>query len=384
MSTDCDAISARFAGSLGSFSLDVAFEAPARGITALYGPSGCGKTTVLRCIAGLRRMDGRLSVGEQVWQDDGARVFRRPYERSVGYVFQEASLFPHLSVRRNLKYGARRASPAQAQSPLRFGDVVELLGIGDFVDRSPAALSGGERQRVAIGRALLSQPRLLLMDEPLSGLDQGTKEGILPYLETLHERLSIPILYVSHDIREVARLADTIVVLSNGRRVCAGPIDQILERLDLDLSAGPFETGVVLRARVAGHDPRFRMTRLVLNGQQIAVPGADLRIGDEVRLRIRARDVALATVRPASISVRNVLEGIILEIAEDTETAFAEVLVDIGGGRLRARITRDASADLNLAIGTPVYALVKSISFDRPAIGPGRQGAIDAEPPRLS
>lgn len=371
MSAGHNSISAQFAGSLGPFSLDVSFEAPAQGITALYGPSGCGKTTILRCIAGLRRMVGRLTVGGQVWQDDRAGVFRRPYERSVGYVFQEASLFPHLSVRRNLLYGARRSSRARGQGRLQFDDIVELLGVSDLVDRSPAALSGGERQRVAIGRALLSQPRLLLMDEPLAGLDQGSKEGILPYLEALHERLSMPILYVSHDIREVARLADTIVVLSNGRPVCTGQIDEVLERLDLGLGAGPFEAGVVLRARVAGHDPRFRMTRLVLNGQEIAIPGADLRVGHEVRLRIRARDVALATVRPDSISVRNILAGTVVEIAEDSDTAFAEVLVDIGGGRLRARITRDASEDLDLAVGMPVYALVKSIALDRPAIGPG-------------
>ena len=376
MSAGSDSISARFAGSLGPFSLDVAFEAPARGITALYGPSGCGKTTILRCIAGLRRMDGSLSVAGQVWQDDRAGVFRRPYERSVGYVFQEASLFPHLSVRRNLLYGARRASRGRRQDLLQFGDVVGLLGVSNLVDRSPAVLSGGERQRVAIGRALLSQPRLLLMDEPLAGLDQATKEGILPYLEALHERLSMPILYVSHDIREVARLADTIVVLSNGRPVCTGQIEEILERLDLELGAGPFEAGVVLRARVAGHDLRFQMTRLVLNGQEIVIPGADLLVGDEVRLRIRARDVALATVRPDAISVRNILSGTVLEIVEDPHTAFAEVLVDIGGGRLRARITRDASADLRLAVGTRVYALVKSISIDRPAIGPGRSESV--------
>lgn len=367
-----DSISARFAGSLGPFSLDVAFEAPATGITALYGPSGCGKTTILRCIAGLRRIDGWLSVRGQVWQDDRTGVFRRPYERSVGYVFQEASLFSHLSVRRNLLYGARRASRVRRTKLLRFGEVVELLGVAELVDRSPRALSGGERQRVAIGRALLSQPRLLLMDEPLSGLDQASKEGILPYLEALHERLSIPILYVSHDIREVARLADTILVLSHGRPVCSGPIDQILERLDLDLSAGPFETGVVVRARVAGHLPSYGMTRLALSGQEVVIPGLDLAMGDKVRLRIRARDVALATKKPESISVRNILSGTVAEIAEDPSSPFTEVLVDLGGGRLRSRITRDASADLDLTIGKPVFALVKSISFDRPVIGPGQ------------
>ena len=376
MSADRDLIRARFSGSLGAFWLDVEFEAPTRGITALYGPSGCGKTTVLRCVAGLSRMAGSLTVGGEVWQDDAAGLFRKPHRRAVGYVFQEASLFPHLSVHRNLQYGARRAAGTGSDDLLPFSDVVELLGIGNLVNRSPSALSGGERQRVAIGRALLSRPRLLLMDEPLSGLDQVAKEGILPYLEALHERLSIPIIYVSHDIREVARLADKIVVLSNGRPAAAGSVDRVLERLDLELSAGPFEAGVVLRARVAGHDPRFRMTRLVLNGQEIVIPGADLRVGDEVRLRIRARDVVLATSRPAAISVRNILEGTIVEIAEDAETAFAEVLVDVGGGRLRARITRDASADLELTAGMSVYALVKSISFDRPAIGPSRSEAV--------
>ena len=338
-----------------------------RGVTAIFGPSGCGKTTVLRCVAGLSRMAGRLRVGEHVWQDDATGIFRKPYQRSVGYVFQEASLFPHLTVRHNLKYGARRAGRRRAVSALRFADVVELLGIGALLERGPASLSGGERQRVAVGRALLSQPRLLLMDEPLSGLDHGAKEEILPYFEALHETLSVPILYVSHDLREVARLADTMVVLASGRKVCDGPIHEILERLDLSPWDGDFETGVVLYARVAAQDQQFRMTRLDHHGQAISIPAADLRLGEEVRLRIRSRDVALATAKPQDISVRNVLSGTIIEIAEDPETAFAEVLVDIGGGRLRARITRDASAELGLASGKPVYALVKSISFDRPA-----------------
>ncbi len=373
------AICARLAGSLGSFSLDVDFEVPARGITALFGPSGCGKTTLLRCIAGLSRLAGRLAVGEQVWQDDSARICRKPHERPVGYVFQEASLFSHLSVRRNLLYGARRRSRSRRDEELAFDPVVALLEIGSLLGRLPAALSGGERQRVAIGRALLSRPRLLLMDEPLSGLDQGAKEGILPYLETLHERLSIPILYVSHDLREVARLADTVIVMAAGKRVIDGPVEEILERLDLGLAAGPFETGVVLRARVSGQDSRFRITRLDLGGQPVVIPAADLPVGEEVRLRVRSRDVAIATARPDSISVRNVLPGRVLEIVEDAGTAFAEVLVDIGAGRVRARITRDASADLGLTVGKEVFALVKSISLDRPALGaprPSRGGPL--------
>ena len=367
MNPETESLAARFNGSLGSFSLDLAFKAPMRGVTAIFGPSGCGKTTVLRCVAGLRRMAGRLRIGEEVWQDDETGTFRKPYQRSVGYVFQEASLFPHLTVRQNLEYGARRAGSARPLSVVRFADVVELLGIGALLDRGPVSLSGGERQRVAVGRALLSQPRLLLMDEPLSGLDYGAKEEILPYFEVLHETLSVPILYVSHDLREVARLADTMVVLSNGRKVCQGPIQEILERLDLSPWDGDFETCVVLHARVADQDRPFRITRLDHHGQSISIPAADLEIGEEVRLRIRSRDVALATAKPQGTSVRNILSGTVIDIVEDPDTAFAEVLVDIGGGRLRARITRDASAELGLATGKPVYALVKTISFDRPA-----------------
>lgn len=368
MNLDPGLISARFAGFLGDFSLDVAFEVPMRGIAALFGPSGSGKTTILQCMAGLRRMEGRLSVGGEVWQDDSEGVFRRPYERSVGYVFQEASLFPHLTVRRNLLYGAKRAGRNRPSAILSFDDAVDLLGIGGLVDRSPSALSGGERQRVAIGRALLSQPRLLLMDEPLSGLDQNAREEILPYLETLHHTLAVPILYVSHEIREVARLADTIILLSAGRPAFAGPIREVLEQLDLAAGEDEFETGVVLRARVITQDRKYWMTRLDHHGQEISIPSADLDPGQEVRLRIRARDVALATEKPSSISVRNVLAGTVLQVVENPGTAFVEVLVDVGGGRLRARVTRDATADLRLAAGQTVYALIKSISFDRPAL----------------
>ena len=367
-----DVIAARFEGSLGGFDLNVAFDAPMRGITAIFGPSGCGKTTILRCVAGLRHLPGELRVGNQVWQDDSMRVFSKPYRRAVGYVFQEASLFPHLSVRRNLLYGAQRRSTPQSRPVLGFDDVIDLLGIAGLIERSPSDLSGGERQRVAIGRALLSQPSLLLMDEPLAGLDQGAKEEILPYLEALHESLSVPILYVSHDIREVARLADTMIVLSRGKKVCSGPINEVLERMDLDLGDDVYETGVVLRARVSDQDPALRMTRLDHHGQEIVIPAADFRPGDEVRLRIRARDVALATAKPQSISVRNILSGTVEQVVEDPATAFAEVLVGIGGGRLRARITRDAVEDLALNVGTPVYALVKSITFDRPAPGVSR------------
>jgi molybdate transport system ATP-binding protein len=225
MSQSDATISARYAGVLGSFKLDVAFEAPMRGITALFGPSGCGKTTILRCVAGLNRLPGFLKVGDAVWQDDTIGKSLKPYERPVGYVFQEPSLFAHLSVRGNLRYGHRRAQRKGAPEDIRLEDLVSLLGIGHLLDRATTELSGGERQRVALGRALLAQPRILLMDEPLSALDRMTKDEILPYFEALHASLSIPVLYVTHDISEIERLADHMVLLDSGRVTAAGQLN---------------------------------------------------------------------------------------------------------------------------------------------------------------
>jgi len=361
-------IGAAFTGRLGTFSLDIAFEAPMHGVTALFGPSGCGKTTILRCVAGLNRLAGRLRFGDETWQDDDARTFRKPHKRPIGYVFQEASLFPHLSVRGNLLFGARRDGGAHANGALGFDDVVELLGIGPLLERAPLKLSGGERQRVAVGRALLSQPRLLLMDEPLSALDHPTKDEIFPYLEALHETLSIPILYVSHDIGEVARLADRIILVAGGRKVTEGPVADVLERIDLGPATGRFEAGVVLTTKVVDHDRQFQMTRLDHHGQSIVMPMVDVAPGTEIRLRVRARDVVLATERPTGISVRNILNGTVAQIAEEKDTAFAEILADIGGAGVRARITRAALADLALRPGMPVFVLVKSIAIDRRAV----------------
>ena len=365
MSAAAASIQATFAGTLGRFSLDVAFESPMHGITALFGASGCGKSTTLRCIAGLQRLPGRLVVDGDVWQDDQRGIFLKPHKRAIGVVFQEPSLFPHLAVGKNLLYGARRAERLGVPTAIRTDDVIDLLGLGRLLDRDPIALSGGERQRVAVGRALLSQPRLLLMDEPLSSLDQMAKDEILPYLELLHEQLSIPMLYVSHDITEVARLADRMIILSSGKILAEGPVQDLLERLDLQPETGRFEAGVLLTARVTGHDSEFSVTHLDHHGQAISMPARDLDIGVEVRLRIRARDVSLATQRPEAISIRNILSGTVAEIVQDPDTAFAETLIDIGGGRLRARITRQSVSDLELVPGKRVYALVKSIAFDR-------------------
>lgn len=365
MTNTAGSLSGYFHGALGAFSLDVDFTMPMRGVTALFGPSGSGKTTILRCIAGLSRMQGRLHVDGSIWQDDEDRIFRKPHARSIGYVFQEASLFPHLSVRKNLLYATQRNSTDSFSRSLAFDDVVDLLGAGALLDRDPGSLSGGERQRVAIGRALLSQPRILLMDEPLSALDRGAKEDILPYLESLHETLEIPILYVSHDIGEASRLADRMIVLSKGRVAAEGSIDDVLQRLDLRPETGRFEAGVVLRARVASTKATYQTTQLDLAGQNITIPGVDLPVGQEIRLRIRARDVALATERPQGISIRNILSGVIDEIVEEPNSAFAETLINLGGPRIRARITREALSEMKLQTGMPIFALIKSVSFDR-------------------
>jgi molybdate transport system ATP-binding protein len=298
-------------------------------------------------------------VGDALWQDSASGVFLKPHRRAVGYVFQGESLFAHLSVHRNLLYGARRAG----EGTLKLDDVVTLLGIGHLLDRAPHALSGGERQRVAIGRALLSQPQLLLMDEPLSALDEIAKSDILPYLEGLHRALSIPILYVSHDISEVARLADRMIVMADGRKVTEGSIQAVMERLDLQPMTGRFDAGVVLHARVARHDNVYALTHLEYDGQSLTIPLVEAPVGQTIRLAIRARDVALATQKPEGISVRNILSGTIADIREEAGTAYAETLIDVGDARIRSRITRASVADLGLKPGVPVYALVKSISF---------------------
>lgn len=362
-------IDCRFTGRIGQFNLDVAFNARGPGITALFGPSGSGKTSILRCLAGLTRLNGFCRVGGGTWQDDATGCFVPPHRREAGYVFQDASLFNHLSVLRNLRFGARRGNGIELD---REAQIIELLNLQGLLKRSCKALSGGERQRVAIGRALLSAPRVLLMDEPVSALDRRAKEEILPYFEVLRESIALPIVYVSHDLAEVARLADQMVVISAGRKIAEGRVQDILERLDLYPETGRFEAGVVLSATIVGHNRGYKLTNLDVDGQQISIPEIDASAGEMVRVRIRARDVALATRKPEGISIRNVLKGTVAQIAPETDTAFAETLVDIGGGRLRARITREALAQLAISEGSSVYALIKTISFDRRTVAAGR------------
>jgi molybdate transport system ATP-binding protein len=352
----------------GEFDLQIDHRMPIEGIVGLFGPSGCGKSTLLRIMSGLERnARGQIRFGDEVWQDTARGIFMPPHKRGVGYVFQDVRLFPHLSVAGNLRYADKRSR--RVDSAIDIEGVVAALDLAPLMTRRPSSLSGGERQRVAIGRTLLTRPRLLLMDEPLAALDVRRKAKILPYIERLPQTFRVPVIYVTHSIDEVTRLAERMLVLANGRKVTYGPVAEALERLDLQPIAGRFEAGVVLTGRVTRHDLTYRLTHLDLHGKEIVMPMADVALGSDVRLRIRARDVALATKAPENISIRNVLPGTIAEIVEEPDTAFAETLVDIGGANIRARVTRSAVAALALTRGKPVFVLFKSIAFDRRAIG---------------
>ncbi len=346
------------------FELRVRHEGVIDGITALFGPSGSGKSTLLRCIAGLEpAVDGRLRFGDDVWLDGAPAKALPAHVRGVGFVFQDARLFPHLSVLGNLRYADKRSCDVIGATRIGFDDVVQALDLASLLQRRPASLSGGERQRVAIGRALLTRPRLLLLDEPMSALDAARKAEILPYLERLPAMFGVPALYVTHDIDEVARLATRMLILMRGQVIAAGPIQEILERADLQHVTGRFEAGVLLTTRVVRHDAEFCLTHLDLQGQSLVVPQASAEIGGAMRVRIRARDVALALRKPEASSIRNVLSGSVVEIVSDPATPHAEILVDIGGARLRSRVTRHAVAELGLTEGTSVFALVKSIAL---------------------
>jgi molybdate transport system ATP-binding protein len=350
---------------LGDFGLEVAGEIDTGRVTAIFGPSGSGKSTLLRALAGLeRRATGRLSLGGDVWLDSARGLDVPAHRRPVGYMFQEARLFPHLSGLGNLRYAAKRAR--RERQAVTFDEVVDALDLAPLLPRRSSSLSGGERQRVALGRTLLAQPRLLLLDEPMSALDASRKMEILPYLEKLHPRFGIPTLYVSHSVDEVALLADRILVLAGGRVAASGRTAEIFERLDVGTLADRRGAASVVAARVVRHDPEYHLTWLDLAGQTLVVPKREhFDVGEEACVVIRARDVSLATCRPQGVSIQNVLAGRVCEVREDRGSAFAEVLVDLGPHRLLARITRLSLHDLGLAAGSPVFALLKSVSLSR-------------------
>lgn len=346
------------------FRLEARHEGDLPAITALFGPSGAGKSTLMRVIAGLERgASGRVSFGGTVWQDSGRRLFVPPQRRGVGMVFQDARLFGHLSVAGNLRFATKRARGLAPE--ITEDAVIAALDLAPLLARRPAQLSGGERQRVAIGRALLSRPRLMLMDEPLAALDLKRKAAILPYIARLPEAFGMPVLYVTHAIDEVTRIASDMIALKDGRVAAAGPVADVFARLDIDAGGSRFEAGVILEARVTALDARWQLMRLDLAGQTLIMPAAPVEEGARVQLRVRARDVLIATQRPEGLSAQNLLEARVEEIIEEPAAAFAEVFLDVGGRPLRARVTRAAVAQLGLMPGQSVFAVLKAISFDR-------------------
>nr|HMN87278.1 molybdenum ABC transporter ATP-binding protein [Bauldia sp.] len=305
---------------------------------------------------------GRIGVDDVVLTAPDARIDLPVHRRRIGYVFQEGRLFPHLSVAGNLAYGMRRTPRRERWAS--FDGVVDLLGIRPLLDRRPAALSGGEKQRVAIGRALLASPRLLLMDEPLAALDEARKEEVIPYIERLRDGMRLPIVYVSHSLDEVARIADTIVLLDGGRVAASGPVNAVLARSDLRALTGRAETGVVVAARIAGHDAAAGITLLDHPAGRLTLPLVDSPVGTGVRLIVHARDVSLAVGPPGRLSIRNRLPATVVALVPGTPPAV-EGHLDAGGAPLVASITTEAAAELGLAPGTAVTALIKSLALDR-------------------
>ncbi len=350
-------ITARFQLERGAFQLQVDLRVPGQGVTAIFGPTGSGKTTLLRALAGLERCDdGYLEVRGEVWQD--GKRFVPSHKRPIGYVFQEPSLFEHLNVERNLRYGYSRTPEERRR--IKWEQAVNLLALVPLMKRRPSGLSGGEKQRVAIARSLLTSPRLLLMDEPLASLDAASKKEILPFLERLHQELSLPIVYVSHSADEVAKLAHHLVLLENGRVQANGPIQEMLTRLDLPLAHSE-EAEAVITAVVIGHDDAFELTQLEFGGGRLLVSGSRLPLGKEVRLRILARDVSLTLEEQTGTSILNIFPARIEEVAAQGP-AQSLVRLQAGKVQLLSRITRKSAAILRLQPGKRVFAQIKSVA----------------------
>jgi molybdate transport system ATP-binding protein len=348
----------------GTFELDAKFEAPTPGVVALFGRSGSGKSTLVHIVAGLLNADvGRVAIDERLLLDTATGLNVPAQQRRIGVVFQDARLFPHLSVVGNLNYGRKRSSPPFF---VTLDAVVDLLGLGPLMDRRTHQLSGGERQRVAIGRALLSQPSLLLLDEPLAALDASRREEVLPYLETLRDELSIPMAYISHDFDEVMRLATHLVLLEGGRTVAQGDLSSMSLNADLRAIIGADAVGAIIEGTVLGTDSDTRLLRVGLGRGELKIESAEARVstlvGSKLRVQLLARDLIIATSLPRDLSVRNVLEGTVTEVTDDSGGSDL-ITIDIGGSMIIARITRAASRELSLAPGRRVWALVKTVSL---------------------
>lgn len=350
---------------LGAFRIEAGFEA-GPGITALFGRSGAGKTSLISMIAGLLRPDrGRIVADGRVLFDSAQAINIPAHKRRLGYVFQDGRLFPHLTVEQNLNYG--RWFTAEKDRYVPVSRVIALLDLVGLLKRRPGALSGGEKQRVAIGRALIASPKILLMDEPLASLDERRKQDILPYVERLRDEVRIPIVYVSHALAEVARLATTVVLISDGRVEAAGATADILARVNLFPMTGRFEAGAVLDCVAAGRDGLTGLMRLRSRAGDLLVPQLKAEEGERLRVRVRARDVMIATERPQGLSARNVLAARVVELRSDPP--YADVRLEAGGVALLARITNYSARELGLTVGREVYAVIKSTGLDRRSLG---------------
>jgi molybdate transport system ATP-binding protein len=344
----------------GSFSLDALFELPTPGVVALFGRSGCGKSTLVNVIAGLLDADaGRVALDDMVLLDSERRLCVPPERRRIGYVFQDARLFPHLSVASNLKFGEARAP---AQHYVTLDTVAGLLDLGSLMNRRTHQLSGGERQRVAIGRALLSQPNLLLLDEPLASIDAARRGELLPYLETLRDQLNIPMVYVSHDFDEVLRLATYIVLMESGKTIAQGGVAEMSLNKELRLIIGADAVGAIVDGTVLGTDPSSGLTRVKVGHGELKVHTAKPALGTKLRVQLLARDLIVATQPPRNLSVRNILAGVITAVTSDDADSDL-IAIDIGATLIMARVTKAATRELGLAAGLPAWALVKAVSL---------------------
>ncbi len=350
----------------GSFQIDAQFEAQ-RGLVALFGRSGSGKTSIINIIAGLTHPDrARVTIDGTALVDTEKRILVPRHRRRIGYVFQEGRLFPHLTVRQNLLYGRWFSALRKAGADL--DDVVDMLGLAALLDRYPGRLSGGEKQRVAVGRALLSDPRLLLMDEPLSSLDEARKAEIMPYIERMRDTARVPIIYVSHSIAEVARLATSVVLISEGRVAASGPTAEIMHRLDLFPLTGRAEAGAIIDVEVLRHEAREGLTHLSARSGDWRVPSLKAAVGTRMRMRIRARDVILAREAPKDVSALNVVETTVVDIGQ-REAPIVDIRLDCNGDALIARISRHSAEKLALVPGAKVFALIKGVALDRRSLG---------------
>lgn len=356
-----ETISIRLQRARPDFTLDVDLTLAAHSITVLFGHSGSGKTTLLRCVAGLERAtSARISVAGALWQDDAQGIFMPTWQRELGYVFQEASLFAHLNVLANLDYGMKRVPAAQRR--ITQAAAIELLGLEHLLQRRPEQLSGGERQRVAIARALCAQPRLLLLDEPLSSLDHARRLEILPWLERLRDELKTPMLYVTHSAEEVARLADNLVVLDKGQVKSSGPVAQVLAQLETPITLGD-DLGALLHGELVARDAQWHLEQVAFAGGNLWLRDSGQALGTRVRLRILARDVSLATEAPQQTSIQNVLPCVIDALQPDTHPSQTLVRLRCGDAYLLARITARAADALQLQVGRTVWAQIKAVAL---------------------